>query len=94
MAKEDFKNIKLGNRGSNFDQFKFEPIIPSENFQRQGSNVYLQAGNFRSPYFLAGNQGWSINSDGIAEFQEIISGQSVVDHKLKAGEAINKRDAV
>jgi len=54
--------------------------------QEQGDNTFLEKGSFRSPYFVSGKQGWSIDSNGNAEFRNIKIGATTI--AVEAGQSI------
>ena len=66
-----------------------------KSIQQIDNDTFLQFGSFRSPYYVIGKQGWSINSDGTAEFRNITSlGNINAIKSFQAGEDLEAMDAV
>lgn len=75
---KNFQNIEIDNKGSDFDNVRLSKPEQRDSIQQQGDNVFLEKGSFRSPYFVSGKQGWSIDSNGNAEFRNLkIGGKTI-----------------
>ena len=78
-----------------FKQTQLEtPAVNQSNIITIGSDSVLQTGAFRSPNYRKGQQGWSVDSYGKAEFQDISARVIATRQLFTASENITSGNAV
>lgn len=77
-----------------FEQFVPEMTTQSANIETVGTDSVITSGSLKSPNYATGEAGYSLNSDGTIEAQELIATISSLIKPLTAGEAITAGNAI